>query len=115
MAFITNQWLLGDAIRGRRYSPHKVAIEVTEAYGEWSSTHQVVADLKLSKENRDYHSVSLTQNDLTSILPKLASVSDDSTKIKIAVNILMKLSDEAFNQLVVKTLSAREQLVATSK
>lgn len=115
MAFITNQWLLGDAIRGRSYSPHEVAIEVSDAYGKWSSTHQVVAELKLSKKNLDYHSVSLTQNDLASILPKLVSNSGMSTKVQIAVEILMKLNNETFNKLVVKTLSAREQSVETSK
>lgn len=115
MAFITNQWLLGDAIRGRSYSPQKVTIEVSDVNSEWSRAHQVVVDLKLSKQNRDYHSVSLTQYDLVSMLPILISKSATSTKSKIAVDILMQLSDEAFNDLVVQTVSARDQLAASGE
>lgn len=109
MAHITNQWLKGEVERGRNHSPIKVTTVVSKAPDKdrWSTKNLVVTDLNLLKDNGDYHCVSLTQTDLSNLLPLLVSYSDEPTQVKTALNAIQKLSDAMLLEFMAKAFSER--------
>lgn len=108
MGFITNRFLVG--VR-ERHKPHKL-VEV-KVYGEIDVRGDNIGfNIKARRSDKDYQEMFLTQDELDELLPAMINVREEqSTRLKIALDILADLTDAELLQFVTRLLSERAKSV----
>lgn len=108
MPYLTNQWLKGEVERPRQHSPVQVKAEIRKPSDRWSERNQALIDLYLTREDGNYQCLSLTESDLSNMLPPLLLESNRILQFQIALDILQTLDDS-------KLIIALDQLFSKRK
>jgi len=93
MAFITNQWLKGDAERNRGHSPVQVTMSPAWPSDSWSQNNAVHLQFQITKSDGDYQAIYFTKAEQAELLGSFAHNADLSALKDVAFKALLRLDD----------------------
>jgi hypothetical protein len=109
LGFISNQWLKGDSVRDRGFSPVEVKLEWMPSLMEWHKQNNVQFTVIATRAGGDQHYIDFTGAELQSLLPRVLNT-DASSREDVAIRLLTNLSNLEFAEIMAKVFARRANI-----